>query len=239
MHVNSLTDTGLVRKSNEDKYLADKSRGLFVVADGMGGHEAGEIASSLAIQTLDKFLTWERISQKNGQILKEAIEAANALIYQEAKHNTDCSGMGTTITAAIFTEEKLWIAHIGDSRAYLVRDQDIELLTQDHSLVGELVRQGELTETEALKHPHRNVLTRALGIESEVEVDLIEKDLKSGDILLLCTDGLSNLVNDQEILEKILINGENLKSTVNQMVKLALDRGGIDNITVVLVCYDG
>ncbi|NLW24649.1 MAG: Stp1/IreP family PP2C-type Ser/Thr phosphatase [Clostridia bacterium] len=239
MHVNSLTEIGLVRKANEDKFLADKKRGLFIVADGMGGHEAGELASSLAIKTLDEFLTLETITNNDGQVLKDAVEIANRVIYNEAKSKSMCKGMGTTITAAIFKDYKLYIAHIGDSRAYLIRDGNIRLLTKDHSLVGELIRQGELTPQEAENHPHRNILTRALGTEPVVEIDLLEMVIQPGDILLLCTDGLSNFVNDQEILTEVVNNGNNLKNTVNNLVQLALKRGGLDNITVVLVSYDG
>jgi len=239
MHVNSLTNIGLVRKANEDKYLADKNRGLFIVADGMGGHEAGEIASGLTIKTLDELLTEDEILQKGGEGLRQAIKSANTIIYNEAKINSRCTGMGTTVTAAMFTDIHLYIAHIGDSRAYLIRDESIKLLTKDHSLVGELVRQGELTEKEAINHPHRNVLTRALGTEPEVEIDLMEVNTKPGDLLLLCTDGLYNLVQDDEILQAVLNNGDDLKKTVDQLVKLSLNRGGLDNITVVLVSYDG
>ena len=239
MHVNSLTEIGLVRKANEDKFLADKKRGLFIVADGMGGHEAGELASSLAIKTLDEFLTLETITNNDGQVLKDAVEIANRVIYNEAKSKSMCKGMGTTITAAIFKDYKLYIAHIGDSRAYLIRDGNIRLLTKDHSLVGELIRQGELTPQEAENHPHLNILTRALGTEPVVEIDLLEMVIQPGDILLLCTDGLSNFVNDQEILTEVVNNGNNLKNTVNNLVQLALKRGGLDNITVVLVSYDG
>lgn len=239
MHVNSLTDIGLVRKANEDKYLTDQNRGLFAVADGMGGHEAGERASTIAIKTLDAFLTKDLINSKKGESLCDVIQKANELIYQESQLKNGCSGMGTTITTALFLDNRLYIAHIGDSRAYLIRDNSISLLTKDHSLVGELLRHGELTEKEASNHPHRNILTRALGTEPKVEIDLNEFEIVSGDRLLLCTDGLYNLVSDQEIISEIATNGNNMKKTVNQLVKKALDRGGMDNITVVLISYDG
>ncbi|MGI6224898.1 MAG: Stp1/IreP family PP2C-type Ser/Thr phosphatase [Peptococcales bacterium] len=237
MHVNSLTNIGLVRKANEDNFLTDKKRGLFVVADGMGGHERGDLASSIAIKTLDSFLTLEVINTHKVNALCQAIQKANGLIFQEAQTNKSCAGMGTTITATLFIDDQLYIGHIGDSRAYLIRDARIDLLTKDHSLVGELVRKGELTESEAYRHPHRNVLTRALGTEPKVEVDISEYKIKTGDLLLLCTDGLYNLVNDSEILS--IIKKNNLKESVNQLVKIALERGGVDNITVVLVSYDG
>ncbi|NLT95003.1 MAG: Stp1/IreP family PP2C-type Ser/Thr phosphatase [Clostridia bacterium] len=238
MHVNSLTNIGLVRKANEDSFLTDKNRGLFVVADGMGGHEAGERASSIAIKTLDKYLTSEVIATSKGEGLCQAIQIANELIYQESQQNTCYSGMGTTITAALFIDDQLIIGHIGDSRAYLIRDNTIKLLTNDHSLVGELLRKGELTESEAYRHPHRNILTRALGTEKKVEIDISEYKIKSGDLVLLCTDGLYNLLNDNEILAEILKNGYDLKRTVNRLVQTALERGGVDNITVILISYD-
>ncbi|MFZ7103113.1 MAG: Stp1/IreP family PP2C-type Ser/Thr phosphatase [Peptococcaceae bacterium] len=239
MHVNSLTDIGLVRKANEDNFLTDQNRGLFAVADGMGGHEGGERASSIAIKTLDNLLSAELILSKKGEGLCQVIQTANELIYNESKLNHACLGMGTTITAALFFDNKLYIAHIGDSRAYLIRDGRIILLTKDHSLVGELLRHGELTATEASRHPHRNILTRALGTEPQVEIDLNEFAIKSGDLLLLCTDGLYSLVEDQEISKEIAANGSDMKKSVNELVKKALDRGGMDNITVVLVSYDG
>lgn len=238
MQVNSLTNIGLVRKANEDNFLTDKSRGLFVVADGMGGHEAGELASSIAIKTLDAFLTPEIITLHKEMGLYQAIQKANQLIYNESKANSSCNGMGTTITAALFMDDTLFIAHIGDSRAYLIRDGAIQLLTEDHSLVAELLRQGEITESEAQEHPHRNVLTRALGTEKEVKIDLTECKINSGDLILLCTDGLYNLVKNEEMLLEVTQNGSDLKKTVNGLVARALERGGVDNITVVLVSYD-
>lgn len=239
MHVNSLTNIGLVRKANEDNYLADKNRGLFVVADGMGGHERGELASSIAIKTLDNYLTTEIIKANKVNALCQAIQKANEFIFHESQINKSCTGMGTTITATLFIDDQLYVGHIGDSRAYLIRDKNITLLTKDHSLVGELLRKGELTESEAYQHPHRNVLTRALGTEPIVEIDIAEFKINSGDLLLLCTDGLYNLVKDGEILTEITKNGDDLKKSVNQLVKTALERGGVDNITVVLVSYDG
>ncbi|KJS20943.1 MAG: hypothetical protein VR72_12710 [Clostridiaceae bacterium BRH_c20a] len=239
MHVNSLTNIGLVRKANEDSFLADKNRGLFVVADGMGGHEAGELASSIAIKTLDDFLTSQVITNQKSKGLCQAIQKANELVYKESRLNSNCAGMGTTLTAALFIDYILYVAHIGDSRAYLIRDKSINLLTRDHSLVGELFRQGELTESEAYRHPHRNILTRALGTEREVEIDQVEIKINSGDLLLLCTDGLYNLVHDNEILREIIQNGTDMKKTVNQLVQIALERGGVDNITLILVSCDG
>lgn len=238
MHVNSLTNIGLVRKANEDNFLTDKKRGLFVVADGMGGHEAGGLASTIAIKTLDKLLTSELIALEKGEGLCQAIQKANELIYLEAQLNKCYAGMGTTLTATLFIDDLLYIGHIGDSRAYLIRENTIKLLTNDHSLVGELLRKGELTESEAYRHPHRNILTRALGTEKEVEIDFNEYKIKPGDIILLCTDGLYNLVNDDEILAEVMGNGSDLKKTVNRLVQTALERGGVDNITVVLVSYD-
>lgn len=236
MKVKSLTNIGLVRKVNEDSYLVDEIRNLFVVADGMGGHKGGEIASTLAIKTIDKLLVVDNDSKNQGDLLKKAIEKANSLIYKKATSDKSFSGMGTTITAVLVHTNKLYIANIGDSRAYLITKDKIELLTEDHSLVRALMNTGEITEEEAYKHPNKNILTRALGTEEKTNVDLFERDLKTGDHILLCTDGLTNLIKDEELLE-IIVNNE-LEKAVNKLMDLALKRGGNDNITLILVYYN-
>lgn len=235
MLVNAITDTGLVRKDNEDNYLTSAERGLFVVADGMGGHEAGEVASAIAIKTIDEMI---QITDDFFPVeaLMSSIKEANKKIWEKSHSHIECTGMGTTVTAALFQNDSLFIAHIGDSRAYLVNENGIRVLTQDHSLVGELIRNGGITEQEAQFHPRRNVLTRALGGAAEVEIDILEYDVKKGNILLLCTDGLYNHVDSKEMLESIN-KEDNLKNSAHFLVDLALDRGGTDNITVVLVEY--
>lgn len=236
MHVSSLSDIGLVRKTNEDNHLVQEEKGLFIVADGMGGHKGGQLASALAIQTIDRFLQSEEKFENKGVALCLAFKAANAKIFREATVSEN-QGMGTTVTAVKIFNSKAYIAHIGDSRAYLIRNNQIKLITNDHSLVGELLRSGEITQEEALIHPHRNVLIRALGTELDVDVDLTELELVSNDILLLCTDGLSNLVRDEEILK--IITQHRVNEGAQYLVQRALDLGGLDNITVILVHYEG
>lgn len=236
MRVSSLSDIGLVRKTNEDNHLVQEEKGLFIVADGMGGHKGGQLASALAIQTMVGFLQSDEKFDNKGVALCLALKAANSKIFREASVS-DNQGMGTTVTATKIVDSKAFIAHIGDSRAYLIRNNEIKLITNDHSLVGELIRSGEITQEEALGHPHRNVLIRALGTELDVDVDLIELQLVPDDMLLLCTDGLSNLVRDEEILKITTQYGVN--EGVNHLVQRALDLGGIDNITVILIHYEG
>ncbi|GAW91421.1 Stp1/IreP family PP2C-type Ser/Thr phosphatase [Calderihabitans maritimus] len=237
MQVEALTNTGLVREDNQDCYIIDEARGLLVVADGMGGHRAGEVASRLAVTAIKEYLEMADVSQDPAGKLREAVQRANALIYRYAHKSKQHLGMGTTVTAVLVTDNCLTLAHVGDSRAYLVKQDGIELLTQDHSLVGELVRNGSITEEEARCHPHRNILTRALGTEEQVKVDVMKFPLEKGDLILLCTDGLFNLVSEEEMY-RLIRKCHNLKSAVQEMINLGLQRGGYDNITVVLARYE-
>ncbi len=236
MHVNALTDVGLVRKDNEDNYLVSADRGLFVVADGMGGHSGGALASSMAIKVIDEEIREPHLEENPSRLLHNALLKANALILNQGQ-SENLSGMGTTVTAVLFHKGSLHIAHIGDSRAYLYRDRELTLLTQDHSLVNELLQKGGITQEEAQCHPQRNILTRALGTQVLPQIDLTTIPALPGDMLLLCTDGLSNHVSDQDI-KKILGEESRLKEKVQYLVNLALERGGNDNITVVLVQYE-
>jgi len=238
LHVNALSDVGLVRKDNEDNYLVSPERGLFVVADGMGGHVGGQVASTIAIQTIDQYLALPQSDAvKPGELLQQALYKANSEIYHRAQ-TQQFYGMGTTLTAALFCQNILHIAHIGDSRAYLLRGQSITLLTQDHSLVNELFQSGSLTLEEAQNHPQRNILTRALGTKEQPQADLFSVPVQSGDMLLLCTDGLYNQVQAEEILQVVSGTETDFKTIVKKLVNLALERGGNDNITVVLVQYE-
>jgi len=238
LHVNALSDVGLVRKDNEDNYLVSPERGLFVVADGMGGHVGGQIASTLAIQTIDQYLALSLLETMTpAEILTEALLRANKAIYDHAQEQ-QYFGMGTTLTAALFHQNSLYIAHIGDSRAYLLRGEELTLLTQDHSYVNELFQSGTLTLEEAQNHPQRNILTRALGTKEQTEVDVYNVPVQPGDMLLLCTDGLYTQVPAEEIRQVISQSGSDLKTVVRKLVNLALERGGNDNITVVLVQYE-
>ncbi|ATW24693.1 Stp1/IreP family PP2C-type Ser/Thr phosphatase [Candidatus Formimonas warabiya] len=233
MRAEVATDVGLVRKNNEDAVCCDVEKQIFIVADGMGGYEAGEVASSLAVDAVYRVVSSEQTDTPL-EILRQAFYQANDRIFQHAQKNPEFSGMGTTLTALWIVEQKASIVHVGDSRAYLIREGKIASLTEDHSLVGELVREGGLTEEQAMSHPQRNILTRALGCSALVEVDVKEITVKPGDYFLLCTDGLTNLVSSEEMVH-IVTQFHDLKTAVHKLVGLALERGGYDNITAVLV----
>jgi protein phosphatase len=219
------TDVGRLRQSNEDALLL--SEPVFAVADGMGGARAGEVASAMAVAALHGFDGGE-------QALAEAIEGVNREIHHAARTDAALHGMGTTLTAAMVDGSELVLAHVGDSRAYLLRAGHLRQLTDDHSLVGELIRRGALTPEEALRHPQRSVITRALGAEDHVDVDVLRYPLEDGDLLLLCSDGLPGMVADEE-LTRILRAGGDLDGLARACVEAANRAGGEDNITVVLV----
>jgi serine/threonine protein phosphatase PrpC len=228
MKWSKLSHVGLVRKNNEDNCCVCDDLKLFAVADGMGGHKAGEIASKMALEALASHLREnpDVLNDSPVEALKQAFSCANKTVYNYAQADKDkFRGMGTTITAVLQRENRIFVAHVGDSRAYLVQDNDIKLLTSDHSLVNELFKSGGLTEKEAKNHPQRNVLTRAIGTSFQVEVDVTEKPL--------CTDGLSNLVKVEEIKQMAEFK-ESLAERAKHLVECALDRGGRDNVTVVL-----
>jgi serine/threonine protein phosphatase PrpC len=202
----------------------------------MGGHKAGEIASRLALEELTKYIRSNISDLENDPAgtLKKAIEYANSIVFGYAQKDSDkFRGMGTTVTAALPREDRVYIAHVGDSRAYLVGKNGIKILTIDHSLVNELVKSGGITEQEAENHPQKNVLTRAIGTSSCVDVDVSEEPVTRGDILILCTDGLSNLVDLDEI-RRVAGEDESLRDRARHFIDRALERGGDDNITVVL-----
>lgn len=233
MQASARTDVGLVRSVNEDDYLVGD--GIFAVADGLGGHEAGEIASQMAIRILKEFKPPE--DGDPGVALAEALEGINLAIYRRSVDDPSCEGMGTTLTVLLIAGDRAYIGHVGDSRAYLVRENKIYRLTEDHSIVGELIRMGMLSEPEARAHPQRNLLTRAIGTQPEVEIEVGYCKLAGHERFLLCTDGLSGAVDDGEIL-KVMISVSDPKSAVDQLVELAMRGGGHDNITAVAVFLD-
>ncbi len=236
MKWSKLSHVGLVRKNNEDNCCVCDDLQLLAVADGMGGHKAGEVASKLALDAMAEYLRKNSavLEDDPAEALRMAFRYANTTVYEYAqKDRENFRGMGTTVTAALIRGDKIYIAHVGDSRAYLVRGSAIKLMTSDHSLVNELLMSGSLTEEEAENHPQRNVLTRAIGTAASVDVDIVWENLIKGDIILLCTDGLSNLVNLEEI-GKMAGEGETLGERARHFIDMALDRGGDDNITVVL-----
>lgn len=240
MEIGVCSDVGKVRDINEDAYsIPDDSLNLFMVADGMGGHNAGEVASSRAINSIRDFMKKHvrkdipQSEEELCQLLKSAIHKANQDIFLESLRDAKFQGMGTTITAILILS-KLYIAHIGDSRAYLIHNDRISQVTQDHSLVGELLRNGTITENEAKVHPQRNIITRALGTEENINIDIYEIDFKQDDVIVLCTDGLSNFVDPEEIKD-MLLHCNNVQEGCQSLVDLANERGGHDNITVLAV----
>jgi serine/threonine protein phosphatase PrpC len=223
------TDTGRQRHANEDSYFARAP--LFAVADGMGGAQAGEVASRIAAGAFEKRGQVSAEEPAEGQ-LEEIAQAANSEIHQLAQQDSSRAGMGTTLTAAMLRDNEVSFGHVGDSRAYVLRDGQLKRLTKDHSLVEELRRQGRLTEEQAEEHPQRSIITRALGPEPSVNVDTMTFAAKNGDVFLLCSDGLTTMVSDDEI-RQILTEARTLRSGVSKLVEAANRGGGRDNITAV------
>lgn len=233
---------GLVRQINEDEFALHMDLGSFhavLVADGMGGHMAGEVASSIAVEVVGKQLVehlkgipQEEIEPQLGDLIVQAILRANEEIYHRSRSVSGYSGMGTTIVASIIGSQTITMGYIGDSRGYLITEEGIRQLTDDHSLVNELYKSGQLTEEEAHSHPQRNIITRALGTDLDVKVDLVVTPWRHSDVLLLCTDGLTDLVTDEEI-QTIIDNQGSLDEKIDQLVQMALEQGGKDNITIV------
>ncbi len=230
------TEVGLVRKLNEDSICIIPELAFFAVADGMGGHKSGEVASNMALESMAKKLKSSNKSNLTDRLL-EGVRQANRDIYNSSRQKGINHGMGTTLTAVIIKEKGLILAHVGDSRAYLIREGNISPLTEDHSLVQEMLRHGGITKEQAKDHPHRNVLTRALGIAPSVDVDLKRFELFSGDIVVLCTDGLYNLVSDRTIKELVL-SASKPEQAVKNLVDEAIKAGGTDNISVIVVEID-
>ena len=240
------TDTGRVREHNEDTIGTDPDVGLVVLADGMGGYKSGEVASGIAVRTLLGLIK-ESVELQDltvtdlgtglsrpGILLRDAIHRANKIIYQTARTQPNCEGMGTTVVAGLFFDDKLTIAHVGDSRMYRLRDNRLEQVTQDHSLMQELVSRGFYTPEEAARAAAKNFVTRALGVEPTVEVEITEIPVVKDDLFLLCSDGLSDMVEDDDIQLTISTFGANLETLAKQLVLLSNENGGRDNISVVL-----
>jgi protein phosphatase len=223
------TDTGRQRQANEDSYFARAP--VFAVADGMGGAQAGEVASRIAARAFERRRAASDEGPAEGQLEKIAKEA-NREIHKLAQEDSSRAGMGTTLTAAMLRDDEVALGHVGDSRAYLLRDGELKRLTKDHSLVEELRRQGRLTEEQAEEHPQRSIITRALGPEPSVNVDTMTFPARDGDVFLLCSDGLTTMVSDEAIRE-ILVSSRNLRVAVHKLVDAANRGGGRDNITAV------
>ncbi len=227
-HVGGITDTGRKRRRNEDAYVCEPP--LFAIADGMGGAQAGEVASRLAAAALKesgaKTLGGERR-------ISDLIQEANRRVYDRSSTDPNTSGMGTTITVALVENGNVAFGHVGDSRAYLIRDGRMEQVTEDHSLVNELMKSGKLSREEAESHPQRSVITRALGTDPDVDVDTFTIEAKTGDVFLLCSDGLTDMVGEREILGLVERNRPDIDAALRSLVKAANRSGGEDNITVV------
>lgn len=238
------TDIGLVRKVNEDSFLCEKLSGnndshLYIVADGMGGHNAGEVASSMAVQEIaayirDNIQTLELGDKEIQDLIRNAIMYANDKVYKTSIEKSNCLGMGTTLSMVLTKGSSLYIGHVGDSRVYLIRDNKISRLTEDHSLVAELIKAGTIKPEEADNHPQKNVITRALGTEYTLEPDVSQCSMQSGDFILICTDGLSNAINEQDMVYAVL-NASDLNEACELLVSKAKENGGFDNITLVAI----
>jgi protein phosphatase len=251
IRASAVSDVGRVRKTNEDAFLTDEQVRLFAVADGMGGHEAGEVASRLAIEALGGFIrrssattdfSWpyglDRQLSFDGNRLRTAIHLANRRIFREAENNDDYSGMGTTIVSMLLNGTRMSVGHVGDSRLYLLRGSSVELLTQDDSWAATILAQDpRLNPQDIARHPMRNVLTNVLGAREQVEVHLSERDLSPGDVMLLCSDGLHGVL-DVDALREILISRLDPAEAAQALVDAALNNGSHDNVTALVVRFE-
>lgn len=237
MNAYAKTDVGRKRSMNQDYFYSNENtvgsfQNLFIVADGMGGHKAGDHASRLCVEQMVASVK-ETKHKTPVTIFEEAVNRANAAIYEESVKHIEYEGMGTTMVACTCDGDRMYVANIGDSRLYLIRDR-IEQITDDHSLVEELVKNGNLTESEARVHPQKNIITRALGTENLVNADYFEVPVKEGDLVLMCSDGLSNMLDDDD-MEYILKHSDTLEKAGNALISQANQNGGEDNITAVLI----
>lgn len=232
------THIGLVRKINEDSCFAAEQGGcLFaVVADGMGGHSGGEVASQIVVDMAKRYISGKPLTDITPDNIVDLLSKANKNVWKRAQQERDLQGMGSTVTLAIILAGKALIGHVGDSRAYLFRTGKLEQLTKDHSYVQMLIENGYITKEEALHHPHRNIITRAIGTEREVEADILTIDLLAGDLLLLCSDGLNNAVTDGQISD---ILHSDIATAADRLIDASLSAGGSDNITVIIAETDG
>ncbi len=226
------TEIGKIRKVNEDAYLAEKN--FFAVADGMGGHLAGEIASNISIKFLQKKFKKRSQLAKLKEDLKNSFQEANSKIYQEANRSSEKKGMGTTLSAVFLQANNAIIAHVGDSRVYLFRHNKLHQLTEDHTLVADLIKEGLLREEEARTHPQRSVITRALGVNPNIDVEIIEKEINDEDVLILCTDGISSQISN-EVIKEVILKSNHPEEMVKQLLVQANQAGGKDNATAIVI----
>lgn len=234
----SMTDVGRKREVNQDyMYTSETAVGnlpnLFLVADGMGGHAAGDYASRFAVEKIVDYVL-NAAKTEPIAVLGEAIREANYLLFEEADRDSEKKDMGTTVVAAVVSGSQLYTANVGDSRLYVINQEGITQITRDHSLVQEMVRMGEMDQEDAREHPDKNIITRAVGVMPEVMVDFFETSLKAGDVVLLCTDGLTNMIEDEEI-RRIVLEQRDMVEMTEKLIQKANENGGRDNITAVLI----
>ena len=233
--INGLTDNGLLREINEDSFFfkEEEKNFVIVVSDGMGGHNAGDVASETVVSSIKEFCENENIYDNPEKKIRLAFLQANEKVFFRSCADKNTKGMGATAVMAVGVGDTVYIGNVGDSRAYISDKENIHLITEDHSYVNELVKNGMITEEEARVHPRKNEILKAVGIGKDVFPDIFSTILKEGDVLLLCTDGLTNMVTDSEIYE-IINSDDNVSEITEKLVKTANDNGGLDNITVVL-----
>ena len=234
----SITDIGQKRSSNQDYVFSSEQPignlpNLFIVADGMGGHKAGDYASRYTVETLEKLIRESTLSEP-AAIIESAVKQANTMLLEEANTHEEMKGMGTTLVICTIHDNVLTVANVGDSRLYVV-DKQLRQITRDHSLVQEMVRMGEITAEEARNHPDKNIITRALGAEKTVDVDFFDMRLEPGSTILMCSDGLSNMVEDKKMEEIILNSDEDITWKGNTLIQEANNNGGKDNIAIILI----
>ena len=240
------TDTGRVRDHNEDAISCDEALGLAVLADGMGGHRGGEVASAITVSTILESLAKQLKKIKNGETdeetgyslesiaVHEAVNLANGNVFASSSENAQYRGMGTTVVVLLFYDNRFTVAHVGDSRLYRLRDDVLEQITRDHSLMQELIDRGFYTPEQARKSLNKNLVTRAIGIEEKVQVDILEDVAQTGDIYLLCSDGVTDMIDDDLIHKTISENSKDLSTAANELIREANEQGGKDNISVIL-----
>lgn len=249
MRAAGLTDVGKVRSINQDSFEIVEDKHIYIVADGMGGHAAGDQASRIAVKTILEILTaYDFGSESSGEddtengmsveeLVRYALQEANEQILLASLSNQHLQGMGTTAIVTVENKGNLFVGHIGDSRTYLIRNQQLTQITEDHSVVQQLVKAGAISEEEAQVHPYKNVITRCLGMQANVEPDTLEMPLQSGDRVLMCSDGLSNMVSNQ-VMQQIVNDNPDPLPACEKLIALANENGGTDNITVVLLYKD-
>ena len=247
----AVTDVGVKRDHNEDCVGVDEASGIAILADGMGGHNAGEVASSMAVDLIMRLLKdgIKRFPQgeldeetgfsKEAVLARDAAVTANNVIIETAQAKPECSGMGTTVVVALFYGDRVAVAHVGDSRMYLLRDEYLTHVTEDHSLIQEQVRRGLLTAEDARNSSIKNLVTRALGVEQDVEADVVEEMTQVGDIYMMCSDGLTDVVPDEAIRLTMIEHANHLDVAAQSLIDLANDAGGPDNISVILIRVKG